>query len=88
MSDATPVSISRPWGGEHARIPLNRIGGLYKINLNKTAIEAKDVNSDAANFKAQANADFTEKDHIRIGVLLVLLTLSTSHACTKENRIR
>ena len=45
-------------GGEHGHVPLNRIGGLYEISLHKMALEAENVNSNQANFKAQANAAF------------------------------
>ena len=40
------------------RILLNRIGGFYEVQTQKMALEAEDVKSDAANFKARANAAF------------------------------
>ena len=59
--DATPASASEPWG-EPERIPLNRIGGLYEIELHKMALDAEDVkegvNSDAAIFAVDAKAAF------------------------------
>ena len=52
-----PSLKSEIWG-EHERIPLNRIGGFYAAQLHQMALEAEDVKSYAANFKAQANAAF------------------------------
>ena len=52
-------------GGEPERIPLNRIGGLYEIELHKMALGAedvrKDVDSDAATFTAKAKAAFKSR---------------------------
>ena len=54
-----PSSRFHSHGGEHGRIPLNQIAGLYEISLHKMALEAdvvkmamgaEDINSDAANF--------------------------------------
>ena len=46
-------------GEEPERIPLNRIGGFYEVNLHKMALGTIDVNSDAAICKAEAKASFT-----------------------------
>ena len=48
-------------GGESERIPLNRIGGLDKVNLHKMALDAEGVNSDAAIFKSEAKAAFKSR---------------------------
>ena len=52
-------------GWESERIPLNRIGGLYEIELHKMALDAEDVredfDSDAAIFTAKAKAAFKSR---------------------------